>query len=94
MEVMTMLEAFEQDDPESNFGSMETSALSDFDLKRLLCYALRKRFWERIWGRVWGSGLGKSLGKGLGEGLGEGLEKVWQVTRYGSGVRLRGKVPK
>ena len=47
MEVMSMLEAFEQHDVASNFGSMETSALSDFNLKRCLCFALKKHFWEK-----------------------------------------------
>ena len=47
MEVMTMLEACEQDDPGNSFGAMETSVLSDFDLKRVLCHALQKKFWEK-----------------------------------------------
>ena len=47
MEAMSMLEAFEQHDPASNFGSMETSALSDFHLKRCVCFALKKHFWEK-----------------------------------------------
>ena len=47
MEVMFMLEACEQEDPGNSFGAMETSVLSDFDLKRVLCHALQKKFWEK-----------------------------------------------